>query len=222
MARFPCRFPLKFGGHNDTQDVEHQALLDALAPGWDVEVDTELWIETRVDALALTMMWVINRRAGNQAIPKRMQEALADWETATNLRPLANDTLRARRNALAAKLRGIVANTISDIEAACVAALGDNFVALVQVAEADWVTYWPGINPGPPGYEFSSNRAHICIHCNRDRDRPSDSAFEALRSKLIQTLLHMVPAWMRFTIGFGDGVGTTHVCNVGIVGATII
>jgi len=218
--RFPGRFPLKFGGHDDTQDVEHQALLDALAPGWDVEEDTELWIETRVDALALTMIWIINRRAGNQAIPTRMQEVLADWEAATNLRPASSDTLIARRRALSAKLRGIVANALDDIEDAAATAMGANFVALVQVAEADWISYWPGINPGPPGYEFSSNRAHICIHCNRNG--LTDAEFVALRTKLINTLLHLVPVWMRFTIGLGSGVGTTHVCNVGIVGATII
>ena len=218
--RFPGSFPLKFGGHDDTQDVEHQALLDALAPGWDVEEDTELWIETRVDALALTMVWVINRRAGNQAIPTRMQEVLTDWEAATNLRPALSDTLVARRRALAAKLRGIVANAISDIEAACSTAMGANFVELVQVAEANWISYWPGINPGPPGYEFSSNRAHVCAHCSRDG--LTDYEFISLRTKLMNTLLNMVPAWMRFTIGVGTGTGTTHVCNVGIVGSTII
>lgn len=218
--RFPARFPLRFGGPDRTLDQEHQALLDALAPGWDTDVDTEFWVETRADAFAVSLIWAINRRVGNQAFPLRMLDDLESWESATGLRPTPVDPLPERRAVLAAKLRGVANNAINDIESACETALGINYEALVQVDADDWISYWPGVNPGPPGYEFSSNRAHVCIHCNKVQ--LNEAQFRAKRANLIEILTHMLPAWMTFTIGVGSGAGTTHVCNVGIVGQTII
>jgi len=218
--RFAGRFPLRFGGPDRTHDQEHQALLNALAPGWDVSEGTELWVEARVDAMVATMIWAVNRRLANQRVPLRMIDDLEDWEQVTALRPTPVDTMRERRQRLAAKLRGIANNAINDIIDTCSTALGANFEGLEAPTTANWITYWPGVNPGPPGYEFASNRAHVCIHTNKNGLAEED--FLRKRTMVIDLLDHMRPSWMTFTVGVGAGVGASHVCNVGIVNQTII
>ncbi len=218
--RFPARFPWRFGTHDNTQDVIHQTLLDALAPGWDVSVGTEAWIDARVDALAVTLIWQVNRRVANQGKPLRMLDVLPDWEQAASLVVLKSDTDVARRRRLAAKLRAIVNNAIQDIEDVCRTHLGTNFVELMVVDPTDAITYWPGVNPGPPGYEFSSTRACICAHANLNNI--ADSEWLRRRDSLVEDLENSMPAWMRGYVGVGTGAGTSFVCNIGIVGQTII
>jgi hypothetical protein len=210
------RFPLRFGGRDTTLEAEHQALLDALAPGWDTSAGTELREEAFVDALAVTMVWRINRRVANQLNPLKMLENLPVWETACSLRPTGTDTDPARRATLSAKLRGLTGNSVADLTAATESALGEAFDAVVTVDPDDWVTYWPGLNPGPPGYEFASNRATIGVRMLKDR--LTEGEFRRLRAKLIDLLDQMRPAWMTFVTGVGSG----WVCNVGVVGQTVI
>src|SRR5689334_12791594 len=154
-------FPFRFGGGESTLDVLHEALLDAYAPGWDVSDDAEKAAEAYMQALAVTFLWVANRRLGNQGQPLKMIEFLTTWEEATGLRPAARDRPIERRRRLAAKLRGLVNNTLSDIQAACQELLGPAFVALRTTAPDDEIVYWPGQNPGPPGFEWSSNRCTL-------------------------------------------------------------
>lgn len=218
--RFAGKFPLQFGGPNNTLDIEHQALLDALAPGWDTGSDTELYAETRAEALMVTAIWRINRRVGNQWIPLRATDMLEDWEKATSTRVADGDTLVDRRRRLAAKLRVIANNAITDLEEAASTALGANFEALTTAAPADEIVYWPGINPGPPGYEWSTNRAIVAIHMNRIG--LSDADFKRKRSALAEVLDHMRPAWLAYTIGEGTGVGTQFIAGKGICGLTFV
>src|SRR3990167_5417834 len=202
--RWPARFPWRWGAHDATLDQEHQALLDALSPGWDVEAGTELWCETKTDALALTMVWAVNRRVGNQMSPLKALEWLPEWESATKLRPAIDETSIERRRRLAGKLRGLVRNAIADLEAMASDQLGSNFVDLLTVASADQTTYWPGVNPGPPGFEFASNRAPVTIQMNQDQL----SAIELRRkiAALAEVLDHARPAWLTYQIGVGaDG-----------------
>ena len=218
--RFPFRFPAPFGGPDRTVDVEHEAILDTLRKSYDVEAGTAVYIETRAEALVSAQVWKTNHRVQNQMIPERMLEALEDWETACHMVPAPTDTLKDRRTALSAHLRTTANNALVDLEDAARVILGVHFVALAVAAEDDWIVYWPGVSPGPPGYEFSSNRAHICIHMTRDG--LSDDEFHRLRAKLINTLDASRPCWMTYSVGVGSGVGTTLVCDVGIVGQTII
>src|SRR5262245_53234357 len=112
-------FPFTFGGGESTIDVLHEALLDAYAPGWDVSDDTEKAAEAYMQALAVTFFWVANRRLAHQGQPLKMIEFLTTWEQATGLRPTAKDRPVDRRRRLAAKLRGLISNTLHDIEGAC-------------------------------------------------------------------------------------------------------
>jgi hypothetical protein len=220
--RWPARFPWRFGGADKTIDQEHQALLDALAPGWDVSDDTELYAETGTDAMAVTIIWAINRRFGNAFIPTKMIDLLESYERACHLRPKKTDSRRKRRNAVAARLRGLAGHTIADIEAAALNAAGSAFVALTVPASANIFSYWPGINPGPPGFEFMSNRAQVAIHLSGDGLSDTDLA---LLVRAVDVAIEAVkPAWLRVEVGIGDGSndGTGFVVGLGVVGYTFI
>ncbi len=196
-------FPFTLGGGESVVDSIHVALLDAYAPGWDVEDDTEKNADAYAEALAVTFVWVANRRIANQAQPLKMLETLPVWEEAARLRPRPNDRDSDRRRRLASKLRGIANSTLTDIADACDALLGNNFVAALVAEAADQITYWPGQNPGPPGYEWSSNRAHVQIQVSKAG--VTDSDFLTMTNELERVLDGMCPAWMTFSWHTGSG-----------------
>lgn len=219
--RFPAKFPWRWGAADLTLDQEHQAILDALAPGWDVDTDTQAYAEAGTDALAVTMIWQANRRFGNQAVPPKMLgDTLKAYERATNLRPRPTESRRARRNALAGKLRGLGRNTFDDLEDAASKAAGSAFVALVAPNTDDIFSYWPGVNPGPPGFEFMSKRAQICVHL-RD-DGLSDQEFRRVARQVVDAMDAVKPAWLRVVVGQGTGSSATLVAGIGIAGLTVI
>jgi hypothetical protein len=210
-------FPLTFGGEDfNAHEVEHQALLDAYAPGWDKGEDTENYAECWAYANAIAMIWAVNERVRNQAIPGRMLEAVAVWEEALQTRPTSGETDQDRRARIAAKLRGLANNAISDIGAVCTEIFGANFDSLVVVEPANQTTYWPGVNPGPPGWEWSSNRCRIGVRVTKTG--LEEERFLIKRTALADALFSILPAWMDFTIG----VGTSWVVNQGVVGQTFI
>lgn len=209
-------YPRRYGGGKRYHEVELEALLDMLAPGWDVDEDSALYAEAYVDALAVATIWTLNRRHANQGIPERMLEALPRWEEALKLRPTRKDSMQARRRAVAAKLRGLAGNTLNDIYDALAKLLGAAFDGLATVPEAQATTYWPGINPGPPGFEWSSNRVRIAVRMNSaglTRDQ-----YVTLRSKAFSLLDGLAPDWMTFTIGSGS----EFIINQGIIGQTLL
>jgi len=209
-------YPKRYGGGLSTLEAEHIAMLDALAPGWDVTTDTLVYAEAYADAVAITAIWRINGRLRNSLKPLKMLDTLTTWEEACNLRPTPTDTVQDRRRRVAAKFRGLVGNAISDIYDACAELLDAQFLGLVSVSAANQITYWPGMNPGPPGYEWSSNRAIIGVRMSKSG--LSDTAFLSLRNRCFQMLDALVPAWMTFQIG----VGTGFIVNQGIVGQTFL
>jgi hypothetical protein len=195
-------FPLTFGGGTSTVDVVHQSLLDAYAPGWDVSDGTEKAADAYAQALAATMIWIAGRRLANQAQPLLMLENLTTWETVCKLRPSPTDTAYARRSALAAKLRGVAGNTLSDISDACAALLGSSFVGVFPVQPSDEITYWPGINPGVPGLEWTSNRCRLRVVLSKEG--LSDVAFATLTNALESLLTDMLPTWMDYSWDTGS------------------
>lgn len=196
-------FPFTFGGGDSAIETVHQALLEKYAPAWDVSDEKEMSAVAYAEAICVGLVWACNKRLANQLVPSRMLEALTDFEEATRLRPAATERDNDRRSALAAKLRGLSGNTLSDIEAACQALLGNNFDELVQTPEANAVTFWPGVNPGPPGLEWSSTRARLTVVMTKDG--LTDSEFLALKAKLSLLLGDLLPCWMTYEIGVGSG-----------------
>lgn len=215
-------FPFDLGGgdadapEGSILEVEHMALLNRLAPGWDTSVDLEMYQEAYSDAVAVTVAWAVNQRLRSWLIPERMLESLTVWEQATGLRPGSDDSDVERRRRVAGKLRGLVNNSIGDIEQAVINLLGDLFEELVLVEPANVVAYWPAINPGPPGFEWSTNR--VIIGIKMKKEGLTDAGFIQKRQALNDQLDTMLPAWMTFRVGVGD----SFIINQGIIGQTFL
>jgi hypothetical protein len=220
MAGFgrPNPFPFRFGGGMRAHEVALAAMLDDMAPILDVSEDGAVFAETYAYARALLFIWAVNGRVrGGTLTPSRMLETLTTWEAAQKLRPSAHDTLTARRARVAARLRGIAGNAIADIEEAAREAAGLHFAALLTVPASMESVYWPGVNPGPPGYEWASNRATVAVKLNRLT--ASDAAFAGVIDRVWEALRDLLPAWMTLVVGANDG---GFICNVGIVGVTLL
>lgn len=210
-------YPKTFDGGKSDFEIEHAALLDALADGYDKSYGTANWAELYALALGTAMVWAINKRLVNQSVPERMLESLPDWESVCKLRPIPGDSVQVRRARVAAKLLGVASNTLSGMYDACAAQLGALFVELRTVVPADEIAYWPGIYPGPPGYEWSSNRCVIAVVVTQGAE--DDNAFHLAIERTFQMLDAMAPAWMTFQVGTGS---SGFICGQGIVGLTLL
>jgi hypothetical protein len=118
------------------------------------------------------------------------------WEDATRINVGLDDSEIERRARLAAKMRGLGGNTIGDIRDACARLCGSNFVALHTVAPANEIVFWPGVNPGPPGLEWMSNRATVYVELTKSG--LDQGAFESLVSRLLGELDDLCPSWLTF------------------------
>jgi hypothetical protein len=206
--------PFELGGGDSTLETVHEALLDAYAPGWDI--DGEKGQDAYAQALGVSMIWDAAERAANQGQPAKMLEMLTVWERATLSRPSVTDRDIDRRSALAAKLRGLAGNALTDIEESCQHLLGTTFVTVHTSDPSGEITYWPGQNPGPPGYEWSSNRMKLWIEVSQGP--LSDADFYALMGELERQLDALCPSWLTFQWITGSGflVGESLLGEMGL------
>lgn len=209
-------FPLTFGGGESTKELVRNTILLRLAKILDTDSSTEHYAETAGEAALIALIWSVNKRLANQGIPARMIDNLSVWEESTGLKPAEGDSGPERRAQLEGKLRGQINNAVVDIEDVARKSLGINFVALIMVDPANRISYWPGVNPGPPGYEWSSNQAHIAIQMNKTN--LTDQEFIDKRERLHVQLQRLLPSWMTFEIG----TGTSFQANIGILGQAIL
>lgn len=197
-------WPRRFGGGKRARAVERLAFAQAFREAGLNPEDPSVGANVYALANAVGGIWAINTRLRGAEIPERMLETLTVYETILRLRPDADDPDVVRRQAVAAKLRGLSGNTFVDIQAAVSSLLGSQFDGLITVAPADDITYWPGINPGPPGYEWFSNRMVLGVRIKREG---IDAAgFDRLFGQCQTLLQDLLPAWEVFAIGVGaDG-----------------
>lgn len=217
MPGFGTPFARPFGGGHSVWQLELAALLDAYASGWDSSETSQSTAEVHALALGVATVWAVNKRLEGQRIPARMLETLPRWEAACNLRPAPTDTVQARRAAVAARFLGYAGNAIAQISNVCQTLGGSAFLGLVYVTGSSAVTYWPGINPGPPGFEWTSSRA--CAAVQLSRSGLPDAAFFDLVRRLRSELQILAPSWMTFACGSSDG---GFVPGVGIPGVSLI
>jgi len=208
--------PMTLGGGDSTLEVLHGALLERYAPGWDVTDESIKNAEAYAEALCLDLVWACNARLSNQWKPEKLMEWLDDWEAATKTRPTFNENAVERRAAVAAKFRGATGNSITDIIDVCAAIAGDYLDEVVTCPTNAELNYWPGVNPGPPGLEWATNRFVLGIKLTVS-DSPTGGSAQ-LREKLYRALDNVVPAWMRVVIGSGDDFNV----GVDLVGGTIL
>lgn len=207
-------YPKRFGGGKRARTIERVAIAEQIAKYGLDPTDPSVGGEVYALANAVGSVWAINTRLRGAEIPQRMLETLTTYEEILRLTPTAKDTDVARRQAVAAKLRGLAGASFSDIESACANLLGPQFDGLVTVAPADEITYWPGINPGPPGYEWFSNRCVLGVRIKREGI--DADGFERLFGQLRALLQDYLPAWEVFAIGVGADGFTVDVDTVDI------
>lgn len=159
-----------------------QALLESYAPVFDCADGELAEIEASAEASVVAMVWAASDRLAKQGQALRMIEALPVWEEACGMRPSPGDSATERRQALAAKFRGYTGDTAADIRNACASVMGGAFVALHYVPANEQHAYWPGINPGPPGFEWMTNRNRIFAQVTKAGQ--SDEAFRRRVNKM--------------------------------------
>jgi hypothetical protein len=210
-------FPRRFGGGINHIIVEHTALLDSLKLGYDVSEDQAVYAEAYAHAIAIVGMWRINGRLRNFLVPSKMMESLPVWEESCHIRPEPGDTPQQRRRVMGAHFLGFHGNLLVDLENVCRAAGGANFIQINGVDTPDMVDYWPGINPGPPGFEWMSTRhAYSFVLTSTGMDARS---FNALVRTINREMTGLLPSHMIFKTGTGvDG----FIVDIGIVDLTLI
>lgn len=212
-------FPRRFGGGTRPRTFETRALARTFErDGFDVSPGTTKAAEAYAFGNAVGSIWAVNERLAGAELPARLLETLPTFEEVLRTRPTAEDSDNARRNVVAAKLRGISGQaTAQDIEDVCRALLGNSFEGTAKIDPANAFSYWPGMNPGPPGFEWTSNRCLIGI--NVRQGVRGDAEWERLLQQLQDLLQTLLPAWLVFVVGVNDG---GFVANVGTVGVTLI
>lgn len=216
-------FPRRFGGGIRPRTYERRALERAFKKdGFDVSEGSVKAAEAYAFSSAIACIWAVNERLRGNDIPERMLETLPTYEEILRTRPASEDTDNARRSAVAAKLRGISGQVTSeDIEGVCRALLDSAFEGLIKVDPSNEFSYWPGMNPGPPGFEWTSNRCVIGIAVRQDAR--SDAAWARVMSQLRNILQTLLPGWEVFEIGTDDGGFTVgDGPDAGIVGVTFL
>lgn len=210
------KFPVRCGGGDELLLQIHQAILDELRPYFNVSADTEIWIEAYVDAVACWMVWRFNARLKESWNPNGMLDTFEMFASATGVVINANDRPHDIGAKIAAKFRGFGGNALVDQEEVASKIFGKNFVKLMITPKDKRVSYWPGVNPGPPGFEWASNVSITGVLVTKYA--LSDSDFSRLKADLGKLLDEMLPSWASFTIGTGPG----FVVNQGIVGETLV
>lgn len=209
-------FPFTFGGEESAQEITSQALKTALSPepglGYDV-TDPMMVAEIDADANAIASIWDVNERLTNSALPLRMMEALPEAEQIYGVRPTPDQSDAERRVNIAAKVRALPDNTRASIQAAAEALAGSQFVGMFTPSESQVYVFWPLVNPGPPGFEWTSSRNHIQIALTK-AGLPDDASYERLRASMTGLLDAMLPA----THTFGVTLGTSFILGTSQLG----
>jgi len=112
-------------------------------------------------------------RARCNSVPATADDCLEQWVECLKVPTRDSDQRWQIRQRCAAKFKGAIGATQSNIDAACSALLGSGFITTIHQTGSDLdhpplLTYWPGINPGPTqmdlgGGTWSSERAHITV-----------------------------------------------------------
>lgn len=199
-------YPSTYGG--DVRPVEkiHEALNDDVGRYLDTSDGTLVRSETYAEALMINAAWEGAQASHNAWIASKATYSLPTLEEAFGLRPKSSDSPTIRRRVLDAKMRSVGGNAEPDIRDVCERIMGGNFVTLGYVDAAEEVAYWPGIYPGPPGFEWATNREIVLVEVTKDG--LSQEAFSERVAQLYEKLDDMLPAFMDFNIYVHNTNGT--------------
>lgn len=188
-------FPFRFGGGDHPVKVYHKALLEAYDGVFNTDEGSLTELEALAEASVLAHVPIATERLKGQRVPSRMTTALPKWEEACHTLPSEQQTLKERQDAIAAKLRGMGPNAEPDIADACAALLGAHYVGVHYVDSSEEITYYPGVNPGPPGQEWASNVRHVFVKVQTLGKPLAD--FRVLMARLERMLGDILPSDMK-------------------------
>lgn len=188
-------FPLTLGGGDHPVKTYHRGLLEAYEGVFNTEEGSLTELEAYAEASVLAHVPEATGRLEGGRIPTRMTTSLPKWEEACHTLPSTAQTIQERQNAVAAKLRGLGPNAEPDIADACEALLGAHFVEIHYVDSTEEITYYPGVNPGPPGQEWATNIRHVFVQVQK-LGLP-DSDFTVLMGRLTRMLADFLPSDMK-------------------------
>lgn len=198
--------PFTFGGETPVKETATNAILAALSPSQGLGYDTSapsLVAEVEAHGNVVATIWAVNERVALSEVPSAMMESLPDAETAYGVRPTPQQSDTERRSVIAAKKRGAIGNSSTDLEAAIRAIAGSNFVALHTVDDSERWVFWT-MEPGPPGVEWASATCMYQVQLSKD-GLASDAEFLRMRSAVENLLMAMLPSSHTFYVGTGTG-----------------
>lgn len=156
------------------------------------------------------------------SLPVSADEKLAYWVKVLQVVTGPDDTRHDVRLRCAAKYRAAQSNDKLSVEAVIKDLLGDAYVRCWwqhddPLTTPPTPTYWPGVNPGPAGYDLGggtwmSVRAHLVIETTRPSGMTLSEYRQLMDVHLFRMLTWLLPSSMTFnwaedvTTGFSLGV----------------
>ena len=160
--------------------------------------------------------WRAGDKLANNSLPATCDESLARWLETLAVNSYPGDTRQDIRQRCAAKFRLAIGPTARVVDDAVAQLLGDVFVRSwrfegVDLATPPTPTFWPGVNPGPAGYDLGggtwlSARAFYVVEVQQPAGMSLLTFMELLNVHLFQLLDQILPAWAAFdwAIGLSD------------------
>ena len=196
-------FPLRLGGGVSHVATAADEIKDALSPGFATKEDSVAAAYAYAEGRMIGAIWNFNERLKNQGLARKCIEWLPVWEEVLQIRPTVRQTENDRRAAVAARLK-IVGNFSMDrLEDTCEAMLGQVFVGISRVDDADVIRYYSPVNPGPAGFEWFSNK--LAFQVEVQKNGMDDGLFLDLMTQFSETLQRSVPTWCDFWWHTGQG-----------------
>lgn len=199
-------YPRRYGGGKRAVEVVHESLLEDYSRMWNVEPQSLGWHEAYAEAAMVACAWAGAKASHNSLIATKAAYSLTTWEEAFGLRPSPSESAMQRRANLDAKLRSMGNNAEADIRDTAQRLMGNNFVGVYFIPTIGDVTYWPGIFPGQPPFEWYSKREVLFIEVNKEG--LTQDAFTAKVGHLVSVLDDLVPAYMGFEVYVHNTNGT--------------
>lgn len=199
------QWPFRLGGGKGPRELVHDSLLEQYSKVLDVSGDQLTDSEVYAEAALLSLVWVAGKRASLQGLPLATVDWIEAFEAILKITPLPNDTEPERRNAISARFVSLLGNSELDIREACSRLLGLSLNDVKYLTDAQATTYLPGLNPGPPGLEWFSQRAIVFVLVNKNG--LTSLQYSLKIAKLENMLENLLPAWMSFSVARQDHVG---------------
>jgi hypothetical protein len=149
------------------------------------------------------------------AFPASADDGLDYWVKVLAVPRRPDDQKWQLRQRCAAHYRATTSVNLSVIQGALQELLGDAYVDASfetgsSMSSPPAITYWPGINPGPVGYDLGggtwlSERCHLWVQVQRPSNMSLANYYNLINVQGFQLLDRMLPAYCTFTISEGDG-----------------